>query len=115
MPPGSQPLRVTGKVSQVRPRRSSAGKIQVGPPPPAAPPLTAMNERRQRLEAERSVQFSELEAALKEADGNVSQAAARLSITRDRANRLVRRLGLAAWAATLRVAKTGHSRGRQDR
>lgn len=114
MPAGNHHARVAGKVSQARPRRDGAGKLQVAPPP-AAPPLSAMDERRQKLEAERTVQHAALKEALRVTEGNVSQAAAKLAITRDRANRLIRRLGLVDWSASLRVANTGHSRGRQDR
>jgi len=81
-------------------------------PPSSPPPLTKMSERTAALEKERRELFEQWKAALEAAGGNVSRAAETLGATRDRGNYLVRRLGLAAFAAELRLKTTGKDCGR---
>ena len=62
--------------------------------------------------------FEEVKAALEAEDGNIVRAAMRVypdldrKTARNRVNKQVRRLGLAAYAAALRVKSTGSSVGR---
>lgn len=85
--------------------------------PKTPPPLEKMTARAERLAAERQALFDELSQALKTTDGNVSEAGALLDppVNRDRANYLVRRVGLVEYAAELRKKASGRSMGRPSK
>jgi len=86
--------------------------------PALPPPLRALEAHRQALEVARLASFEEVKAALEAEDGNIVRAAMRVypdldrKTARNRVNKQVRRLGLAAYAAALRVKSTGSSVGR---
>ena len=81
--------------------------------PAAPPPLAAMTERKERLEAERAALFAEWKTAIEASHGNVAKAARDFDppMTRDRGNRLTRRFALVEYAAQLRRRSLGRSMG----
>ena|SRR5271165_4335351 len=83
----------------------------------SAPPLEKMEAHKTRLEAERDELFPKWKEALEATDGNVTYASLAFfpdlepAAARNKGNRLTRRLELVKFAAGLRVAATGRSRG----
>lgn len=83
--------------------------------PPSAPPPTKIPAHQADLDAKRKADFDVVKAALEECDGCVRRAAVLAGMTRGKFASIVKRHELAEWAAELRVAATGHAKGRQDR